>query len=499
MWSATNGHPRDLGARTGLFGTLPRCVAAPYPPRMGRPSAVPMPGRAAAPPGTRDRRENVLLRELVAVYSHLSGLASQDGEVDGVVRLVARRTGASVAVLGPGLDVLAAVPDDTLDRLRAAVGATQLGPVLAAAARNRRPVSLTGPGAEPAPVVIAPVLVGDDVAAHLVTVGAARDADGEPELDDDLGLLLAEHAATMCGIILGRERVVAAAAGRARLDLIEGLLLARDRDDGEAERWAGHLGFVRGVAHHVLALGLGAAPAGSPPALPARPGAPDPARVLALAEQAARHRRPDAIVGLRDTEVVAVVPGRVDTAGAALDGARALGEQCLAALAARHPGVAVLAGVGGACREPTEIARSYTEARGALAAAGRMGRAPGVVAFDDLGVHRLLLQVPDLGELRAFAVDVLGELVRSPEHAAEPRADLLDTLIAWFRSNGSPQRTARELHVHPNTVTYRVRRVEEITGLRLDSYRDRLMAQVACEIVQVLGDQVGGDAGRRAR
>jgi DNA-binding PucR family transcriptional regulator len=37
-------------------------------------------------------------------------------------------------------------------------------------------------------------------------------------------------------------------------------------------------------------------------------------------------------------------------------------------------------------------------------------------------------------------------------------------------------------------VTYRIRRVEEIAGLRLDHYRDRLMAQLACEIMQVLGD-----------
>ena len=37
--------------------------------------------------------------------------------------------------------------------------------------------------------------------------------------------------------------------------------------------------------------------------------------------------------------------------------------------------------------------------------------------------------------------------------------------------------------MHPNTVAYRIRRVQEITGLKLDTYRDRLMAQVAIEIV----------------
>jgi sugar diacid utilization regulator len=319
-------------------------------------------------------------------------------------------------------------------------------------------------------------MVNHDVVAHLVTVRPAAAAPG-PELDDDLNLLLTEHAATVCGIILGRERAVAAAGGRARAELIEGLLLARDRDDGEAERWAGHLGFLLGVEHHVFAValldGVGERqPEGS---------TPDRSRMLALAERAVLRAIPDAIVAMRDTEVVAVAlvpPGT----GAGLDGVRALAQRCRAAIVERHPDVTVVAGIGGCCRQPMEISRSYQEARRAIDAAARMGTTPAVVAYDDLGIHRLLLQVPDLGELRSFATSVLGDLVREPG-----RAELLQTLSAWFRTGGSPQRTARALHLHANTVSYRIRRVEEIAGLRLDDHHDRLLAQVACEIVEVLG------------
>ena len=41
--------------------------------------------------------------------------------------------------------------------------------------------------------------------------------------------------------------------------------------------------------------------------------------------------------------------------------------------------------------------------------------------------------------------------------------------------------------MHPNTVAYRIRRIQEITGIQLDNYRDRLMAQVALEIIDALG------------
>lgn len=396
-----------------------------------------------------ERRENLLLRELVAVYSHLSGLVAQNADVSAVVRLVARHTGAGVALLGRSLEVLAAAgagdPERIGDRLRDAAGTPRLTRVLAAIEGNRRPLTLPGDGHDT--VVVAPVVVGEQVSAYLVTTTA----DG-----GDAGLLLTEHAATICGIFLGRQWVVAAAAGRARLDLVEGLLLSRDREDGEADRWAQHLGYQRDREHHVLAV---AVPPGTGP------------RVLGAVEHVLGLRAPAAIVAAREHEVVAVVP-------ADLDAARRLGFECVEEIGRRHPGTLLVVGLGRACRLPAEIARSYGQARSAVDTTSRMGRA-GVVAFEDLGIARLLLQIPDLAELRTFADDVLGPL---PADAA-----LLDTLTTWFACNGSPQRTARELHVHPNTVAYRVRRVEEVTGMRLDQARDRLMVQVACEILAAVG------------
>jgi DNA-binding PucR family transcriptional regulator len=149
------------------------------------------------------------------------------------------------------------------------------------------------------------------------------------------------------------------------------------------------------------------------------------------------------------------------------------------------PEVIATIGVGGVCRAPGDIPRSYGEARRTVETVRRMDRADRVVSFSDLGIHGLLLQVPDLTELQAFAAGVLGKL---SAHEREHSSEYLATLACYFRENSSPQRASRRLHVHPNTVTYRIRRVEEITGLDLDSYRDRLMAQVALEILDAVGD-----------
>ncbi|MGW4718072.1 PucR family transcriptional regulator, partial [Nocardia sp. NPDC004260] len=57
--------------------------------------------------------------------------------------------------------------------------------------------------------------------------------------------------------------------------------------------------------------------------------------------------------------------------------------------------------------------------------------------------------------------DVLGTQVAPlMEHP-----DLLETLRIHIDNDLNRQRTARQLHVHPNTVDYRLRRIAQLTGL----------------------------------
>jgi sugar diacid utilization regulator len=435
------------------------------------------PGPGAAPAARAEAAREVLaLRNLVAVYRHLSGLAVQDADLAAVTRLIAEQTGATVAVVSPTMDILtAAAPGETGDRaaqsVRDLVVHPRLGEVLTAASRARRPLRLPGARTS-ASVIVAPVLVGDDVPAHLLALGAGEQGAGE-----DSSLLLTEHAATICGVILSRERVVATAAGRVRDDLVEGLLSGRGQDRAETGRWARHLGYDPGRRHHVLSVALDAARAAPAPGLDLLQ------RAAATAESFLSTRAPDAITSVRDTEVAVVLPEPGEDEAAPR--ATRLGALCAARLDELFPEVAVTVGIGGPCYGPEQIRHSYAQARRTVETARRMGRTGRVVAFGDLGIHRLLLQVPDLSELRGFADEVLGKLSADPSGQSQA---YLETLACYFRENASPQRAARVLHVHPNTVSYRIHRVEEITGLDLGDYRERLMAQVALEILDAVGE-----------
>jgi sugar diacid utilization regulator len=418
-------------------------------------------------------RDNILLRELVSVYQRLTALTLQDADVSTVVQLLAERTAATVAVVSRGLEILAAAApdgadDDVAASVRAYVAGARLAAVLNSTAQTRRSLRLPDVG-DSAPVIVAPVLVGDDVPAYLLTFGSGQQGNG-----GDMSLLVTEHAATICGVMLGRERIVAAAARQVRDDLVEGLLLG-GRDTAEVGRWARHLGYDASCEHRILAVAIEASAGARAAGTAATLGQ----RVAAAVDHFFRTRMPGAITAIREDEVVIVAADRGGPLPATGD-LRRLAESCLSRMRDLFPEAVLTVGIGVACRDPADIARSYGQARRTIDAVVRLGHHGQAVAFEDLGIHRLLLQVPDLAELRAFAAEILGELDRRD---AQRGAELLATLACYFQENNSPQRTAKALHLHPNTVAYRIRRIQEITGLRLDTYRDRLMAQVAIEIL----------------
>lgn len=106
----------------------------------------------------------------------------------------------------------------------------------------------------------------------------------------------------------------------------------------------------------------------------------------------------------------------------------------------------------------------------------------GVIGFGERPVSTLVAGAPKLA--RELARDVLTDLLALP--AAE-RDVLLATLHAWFAEHGSARDAAERLFVHPNTVRYRIRRVQELTGRDLGDPRGIAELYLAVESVRLSG------------
>jgi DNA-binding PucR family transcriptional regulator len=101
-----------------------------------------------------------------------------------------------------------------------------------------------------------------------------------------------------------------------------------------------------------------------------------------------------------------------------------------------------------------------------LALSGLPGVGHGVARFDDDPLAMVVAAAP--AEAAHLVEVILRPVLDLP--AAE-RARLLQTLEQWFASGGSANTAAQSLFVHPNTVRYRLRRVEELTGRLLTDPR----------------------------
>ncbi|MFK0211002.1 PucR family transcriptional regulator [Streptomyces sp. NPDC090298] len=115
-----------------------------------------------------------------------------------------------------------------------------------------------------------------------------------------------------------------------------------------------------------------------------------------------------------------------------------------------------------------------------LALAGLEGEGPGVARFDDNPLAMVVAAAP------AEAAHLL-EVVLRPvlDLPVAERSRLLRTLEHWFAAAGSAADAARSLFVHPNTVRYRLRRVEELTGRSLSD--PRAVADVGAALLAVRG------------
>lgn len=93
-----------------------------------------------------------------------------------------------------------------------------------------------------------------------------------------------------------------------------------------------------------------------------------------------------------------------------------------------------------------------------------------VVTVNDRLPEVLISASPEVASL--LVEESVGPLLAQSDHQAEL---LLDTLVALIEHNGSPTHAAEALFCHRNTVIYRVKQIEHLTGRSLQVPRDRML------------------------
>jgi DNA-binding PucR family transcriptional regulator/putative methionine-R-sulfoxide reductase with GAF domain len=327
-------------------------------------------------------------------------------------------------------------------------------------------------GRPPRPIDVVPVRAGAEMLG-LLAVGV------EQETSDFEGRVRAlEHGSTILALELAKERAAAEVERRLRGDLVEEVL-AGGLETEEAERVArqaerlGHR-----LPQKAWVVVLEADDDQTEAALAAR-GQQD--RLDAALSGLIRSRLPGALTLVRSASAVLLVP---DELAADLATVEKLAAQVLAAAApVMKPGSASV-GIGNLANGVAELARSHVEARQALRLTRRAGGRGRVASYRSLGAFRLLLEVQSPEALRRFVNELLGPLLQYAQSRDTP---LLETLEALSSARWIRRAAARQLGIHINSMTYRVERIEALTGLQLDDPETRVAISIALRARAMLG------------
>ncbi|MHC6214300.1 helix-turn-helix domain-containing protein [Rhodococcus ruber] len=272
--------------------------------------------------------------------------------------------------------------------------------------------------------------------------------------------------AALVGMDLARHRAALETEIRLTDHLVRSLL------DGSKDE-------LRRLWHRALLVGLDL---GVPRAVVAVGGdRPVDRALLDTLSRRVRSRVPDAQLTTFEGDAFVLWPLRGDAESSALT-------THLATIIEECRPHALGAGIGPVCRRAEDYPAAVREARFALRVGVHGLRERTVVTVESLGMYRLFAHVGGVDAVAAAAEETLAPVLRADSRDG---SDLLHTLQTYLEKDRRATETARALHVHVNTLRYRIERVGKLLRVDLDDPDARFFLLLALRLSTVVGRRDG--------
>jgi len=433
-------------------------ISAPM--RRGETTVGVLNGYRAEPHGF-DRAEITLVKTLATQVAIALGTAQLRAQEQATIRELRRaeevhRLLTATALRGEGVSGVARALAELLDR------PVRIRDVYDEALGSARWADNGGPRESHAVADV--VLEGASVAQ--IQIAAQQD-----ELSA-LEIRAVEHAATVTALELLRARTAAEVEQRLRGSLVADLLAADDAGMAALLVRARRLGWNLSGGQTLIAIRC--------PESRRSDGRPATERILAAADRFVAAAKPRPLSAVYRGDVILVVPSSSAHRRASAGSAVELASQLVEALTTTGTAEQALAAVSPELTAH-ELRGAFRTLRGALDLAGDRPDSA-VIDLNEITVDHLLLQLDDPDRLRQFALSVLG---RAIEYDEARSTELLRTARVLLDHGLDRQATAAMLHLHPNTVAQRIRRLEELTGLRLSRPGDLLQLTAALTVSRI--------------
>ncbi len=136
--------------------------------------------------------------------------------------------------------------------------------------------------------------------------------------------------------------------------------------------------------------------------------------------------------------------------------------------------------LGTFCDKLADCVTSYRNAIASLNIMKVLNLKNKVVSYDNLGVFSLIEINPE--NFAEFAKRTIGPLI---EYDQKHKTQLVNTLNLFYKYNSNVLKASRKGFLNPSTMKYRLRRIQEITGLNLKEPEISLQLQLAMRLTNI--------------
>ncbi len=392
----------------------------------------------------------------IELYQQLARLSADDQGIEAIARALAAFSNKAILIQDKRLQPLAAIPTLDLPDWHPIVDTLKESAHLPAGLHDRKQAHRVREpmvqSFETCSRLVLPIVTRNVARGYLSLVSSSSNFDARDRM-------VAEQGALVCAIEMAKVKAVSVAEKKLRGDLIQALL-ANAIAEPDALGWAERSGFRKTGPYAVVAMQW----VGS--------NTPTLRRLETIVSGQLKRHKGRILASAHQDEIVVLYALSADKGLNEVEQWSAL---ILELATAEFPNEVLAIGIGRVVSNLIDAGTSYSEASQAMKLERRLLHHKPQV-FANLGVYRLLLPLAEHGELRAFADQVLGRMLRNE---GSERGHLLETLSAYFRCNGNVMQTARELYIHRNTLLYRLDRIRDLSGFDLDDAETRLQLQLA--------------------
>ena len=154
------------------------------------------------------------------------------------------------------------------------------------------------------------------------------------------------------------------------------------------------------------------------------------------------------------------------------------------AIGKRMSGISINVGIGNGYEDLSLMKDSFNEAKIVIESLKCEGASQTIKKYNDIGIYSLIFNIENKKILESYCKQVIGPILEKTKKNKE--ISLVEILDTYLIENCNLTIAAEKLYLHRNTLTYRIKKIEQLLNCNLHNFEDCLRIKMALYISKVL-------------